>query len=113
MSRTRHGSKGPGYEYWASRLHRQGETPGRDTKVATHKKERRLARYQLHLDHIRCDPPDKGHDARFLLAPGHDEKRLEDEYAADYFAQYEGDWDNEWMADLRWSFTAAYAERLR
>jgi hypothetical protein len=30
-----------GKEYWASRLHRWGETMGRYTKRLTHKKERR------------------------------------------------------------------------
>lgn len=54
MSRTRHGAKGPGYEYWASRPH-SGEGLGKATKVATHKTERRLARYRLHLDQIRCE----------------------------------------------------------
>lgn len=41
MSRTKKGGKGPGYEYWKSRLHPQGETPGRLTKRLTHRKERR------------------------------------------------------------------------
>jgi hypothetical protein len=44
MSRTLKGSKGPGYEYWKSRLHRWGERPGRYTKVRTHRKERRQSR---------------------------------------------------------------------
>ena len=30
-----------GKEYWKSRLHPHGETPGRETKKLTHKKERR------------------------------------------------------------------------
>lgn len=30
-----------GKEYWASRLHRYGEQPGRATKVLTHRHERR------------------------------------------------------------------------
>jgi hypothetical protein len=41
MSRTIHGSKGPGYEYWASRWRRYGEQPGRFTKTKTHRFERR------------------------------------------------------------------------
>jgi hypothetical protein len=41
VSRTNKGQKGPGYEYWASRLHRHGEVPGRITKRLTAKKERR------------------------------------------------------------------------
>jgi hypothetical protein len=44
MSRTLKGGKGPGYEYWKSRLHRWGERPGRYTKVRTHRKERRRTR---------------------------------------------------------------------
>lgn len=42
MSRTKHGRKRPGTEYWKSRLHRHGETPGRATKTATHRYERRV-----------------------------------------------------------------------
>lgn len=41
MSRSKHGSKGPGHEYWASRLYPGGEPPGRDTKQRTARKERR------------------------------------------------------------------------
>lgn len=44
MSRTKKGSKGPGYEYWKSRLHRQGEKPGKKTKVITHQRERAIAK---------------------------------------------------------------------
>jgi len=44
VSRTNHNTKGPGYEYWASRLYCHGETPGRWTKVQTHRKERRAGR---------------------------------------------------------------------
>ena len=44
MSRTRHKTKGAGYEYWASRLHPGGEEPGRWTKTQTHRKERRDAK---------------------------------------------------------------------
>lgn len=31
-----------GKEYWASRLHRYGEQPGRETKLLTHRHERRV-----------------------------------------------------------------------
>lgn len=31
----------PGREYWASRLHKGGEAPGKVTKKLTHRKERR------------------------------------------------------------------------
>lgn len=44
MSRTNKGSKGPGHEYWASRLDKGGEAPGRETKRLTHRKERRAKR---------------------------------------------------------------------
>jgi len=44
MSRTRKGGKAPGSEYWKSRLHRHGESPGRVTKDLTHRKERREKR---------------------------------------------------------------------
>ena len=44
MSRTKKGSKGPGAEYWKSRLHRHGEAPGMVTKKLTHKAERRKAK---------------------------------------------------------------------
>lgn len=47
MSRTYHKSKGPGFEYWASRLHPGGEDPGRWTKTQTHRKERRDAKEQI------------------------------------------------------------------
>lgn len=44
MSRTRKETKAPGFEYWKSRLHKHGETPGRITKRLTHRKERREGR---------------------------------------------------------------------
>lgn len=48
MSRTNHRERkakvGCDKEYWKSRLHRHGETPGRYTKKLTHKKERRHGR---------------------------------------------------------------------
>ena len=50
MSRTIKGSKGPGYEYWKSRLHRWGELPGRRTKTLTHRKERRSAKTLCRID---------------------------------------------------------------
>jgi len=37
-----------GKEYWKSRLHPQGEAPGKFTKLLTHKKERRTAKQFLH-----------------------------------------------------------------
>lgn len=51
MSRSRKdGKRGGGHrnttgkEYWKSRLHTHGETPGRVTKRLTHRKERREGR---------------------------------------------------------------------
>ncbi len=43
-----------GTEYWKSRLHPQGETPGRFTKTQTHRKERReqLARIRAIRDEV-------------------------------------------------------------
>lgn len=104
MSRTNHASKGPGYEYWASRLHRHGETPGRYTKVATHKKERRVARHQLYRDQIRCELPAEPYGAQFLHDPD------PETFLADWEA-YEDDWG--WMDDLCWDLTAARQEQLR
>lgn len=42
MSRSRKGTKAPGYEYWSSRpiSNRGGATPGHFTKKRTHKAER-------------------------------------------------------------------------
>ena len=37
-----------GKEYWKSRLHRFGETPGKYTKYLTHKKERRESKQLIH-----------------------------------------------------------------
>ncbi len=56
MSRTHHTSKGPGFEYWASRLHRFGEEPGRWTKTQTHRKERRDAKERIKIE----QPADAG-----------------------------------------------------
>lgn len=39
MSKTKKGSKGPGFEYWSKRPY-AGESPGKKTKKRTHKKER-------------------------------------------------------------------------
>jgi hypothetical protein len=42
VSRTRRRGKGAGTEFWSSRLHTHGETPGRYTKTRTHRYERRM-----------------------------------------------------------------------
>lgn len=51
MSRTHHKERrqkrGAGKEYWKSRLHRGGETPGRSTKKLTHKLERRKTKHEI------------------------------------------------------------------
>ncbi len=39
MSRTKKGSKGPGYEYWSKRP-LSGSSPGKETKKKTHRIER-------------------------------------------------------------------------
>lgn len=45
MARTKKGSKGVGYEYWGKRplARNHGASPGRLTKTATHRAERREA----------------------------------------------------------------------
>jgi hypothetical protein len=41
MSRTRKGSKGPGYEYWGRRPAKMKfPSPGKETKKITHRQER-------------------------------------------------------------------------
>lgn len=49
MSRTRSRGKAPGTEYWKSRLHTHGETPGHHTKRLTHRKERRARKRLVRL----------------------------------------------------------------
>lgn len=58
MSDTHKGSKGPGYEYWKSRLDKGGELPGPFTKKLTHKKERRDAKKDIRND--MSSPADSG-----------------------------------------------------
>ena len=43
MSRTRRGSKGPGYDFWSRRPH-SGAGYGREVKKRTHRTERREAK---------------------------------------------------------------------
>jgi hypothetical protein len=47
MSRSVKGAKGPGYEYWGSRLPKHGMCPGRYTKKRTHRHERRQGKAQV------------------------------------------------------------------
>ena len=53
MSRTNHKARaerrGAGKEYWASRLHTDGEEPGRYTKLLTHRLERRRASMEIQV----------------------------------------------------------------
>lgn len=63
MSRTNKGKKGPGYEYWASRLHFGGELPGKFTKNLTHRKERRNNKQQA-LEELNDYGNDKMTDAK-------------------------------------------------
>jgi hypothetical protein len=42
-----------GKEYWKSRLHSHGETPGKVTKKMTHKKERRKNKSEVEEEKIR------------------------------------------------------------
>ena len=45
MSRTKRGSKAPGFEYWGKRPgNKHGQTPGELSKKFTHKKERQAAK---------------------------------------------------------------------
>ena len=65
MSRTNHKQRAErrgNKEYWKSRLHKNGEEPGRFTKLATHKLERRLARAEIRgilagLDEVQTSKP--------------------------------------------------------
>ena len=47
MADTRKNTPAAGKEYWKSRLHRQGEKPGRDTKRRAHRKERRAGKKEI------------------------------------------------------------------
>lgn len=47
MSHSIKGSKGPGFEYWGKRPIKAGTSPGKPTKVLTHKLERRRAEREL------------------------------------------------------------------
>lgn len=49
MSRSKKGSKGPGYEYWSKRpiANQHGAVPGKETKKRTHRLERIEAKKQI------------------------------------------------------------------
>lgn len=55
MSRTSHGSKGPGYEYW-SRRPGDGWYPGKFTKRVTAKAERQQAKEEIENERISSEP---------------------------------------------------------
>lgn len=48
MSRTRKGSKGPGYEYWTRRDMKNMTAPSHDNKARTARRERRKERQHDH-----------------------------------------------------------------
>lgn len=48
MSKTRRGSKGPGYEYWSGRPFHM-DPPGKFSKRRTHKAERQQAEADIQL----------------------------------------------------------------
>lgn len=64
MSRTKKGSKGPGYEYWKSRMGGI-EDPGAETKKFTHKKERSRAKSKVRRVAEGKIPPDTLSDRGF------------------------------------------------
>jgi hypothetical protein len=48
MSRTKKGSKGPGYEYWSRRPAKMlFPAPGKEAKTITHRQERAAAKRDL------------------------------------------------------------------
>ena len=47
MSRTKKGSKGPGYEYWSRRPAKGATDPGKASKTITHRLERAAAKREL------------------------------------------------------------------
>ena len=48
MSRTKKGSKGPGFEFWGRRPAKMDfPPPGKETKIITHRQERAAAKRQL------------------------------------------------------------------
>lgn len=55
MSRSKKGSKGPGYEYWSKRPGESGATPGEFSKNRTHRLERleakKAAKNRDYLEH--------------------------------------------------------------
>lgn len=47
MSRTKKGSKGPGYEFWSRRPSKfKFPSPGKDTKKNTHRMERKAGKQE-------------------------------------------------------------------
>ncbi len=47
MSRTKKGTKGPGYEYWSRRPAKGCVDPGKSNKTITHRLERAAAKRTL------------------------------------------------------------------
>lgn len=51
MSRSKKGSKGPGYEYWSRRPGNfDGPKPGRESKKVTHRLERAEKKRTVHRE---------------------------------------------------------------
>ena len=49
MSRTKSGSKGPGFEYWTARPgNKHGAFPGKTSKKATNRAERQQGKSDIH-----------------------------------------------------------------
>ena len=74
MSRTKKGSKPPGYEYWTRRP-ASGCVPGTGTKQLTHQIERAQGRQELHRELNRTDkaPHELEYDEREYV-PGDEEE---------------------------------------
>ena len=56
MSRTKHGSKGPGYDFWGKRIESGDCGHGKEVKVRTHRRERKRDKRRLKEGE---DMPDK------------------------------------------------------
>lgn len=74
MSRTHHGSKAPGFDYWSKRPH-SGFGHGPDAKFACHKTERQIAARELRSAEVGERAADLADD-RFDLFEGEQISRL-------------------------------------
>lgn len=85
MSRTRKKTPPPGLEYWKSRLHRHGETPGRYTKQLTARKERRASRKEIDESRAQYDDREFQTDIDFSVMYIHERN--------EYFEELDGEND--------------------